>query len=299
MTETQNRASINEMEETSEMSLLDYWNFFMKYKWIIIGIAAAVSIGAIIYALVVTPIYKASLVMAPIQEEEAGGLSSLMSRYSGLAAMAGISAKGKGVAKADENLAILKSRAFITEFIKKEKLMPVLFSDVWDEENKQWKVEPEDAPTMADAYELFNAILNVGSNRETQIITLTVDWKDSVLASEWANKLVDRLNLYIKNQQVRDAQKNLDFLTHQLNTTNKAEDRTILYELIESNTKTIMLANVTDEFAFKVLDPAVVPEKKDKPRRRMIVLIGGMLGLGLGIVVAFGYNYLMELKKET
>ena len=60
-----------------------------------------------------------------------------------------------------------------------------------------------------------------------------------------------------------------------------------------------MLANVTDEFAFKVLDPAVVPEKKDKPRRRMIVLIGGMLGLGLGIVVAFGYNYLMELKKET
>ena len=53
-----------------------------------------------------------------------------------------------------------------------------------------------------------------------------------------------------------------------------------------------MLANVTDEFAFKVLDPAFVPEERIKPKRKKMILLGGLIGLFTGIGFVFTINYM-------
>ncbi|MCW4630976.1 GNVR domain-containing protein [Marinomonas rhodophyticola] len=49
-----------------------------------------------------------------------------------------------------------------------------------------------------------------------------------------------------------------------------------------------MLAQVQDEFAFKTIDPAVVPEEKAGPKRALIcvlaVLLGGMLGMAIVLI---------------
>ncbi len=39
-----------------------------------------------------------------------------------------------------------------------------------------------------------------------------------------------------------------------------------------------MLANVRDEYVFKTVDPAVVAERKAKPKRALIVILAVMLG---------------------
>ena len=53
--------------------------------------------------------------------------------------------------------------------------------------------------------------------------------------------------------------------------------------MIESQTKTLMLAEVNPDYAFQVVDPAVIPELKAKPKRSLIVvisvLVGGMVGI--------------------
>jgi uncharacterized protein involved in exopolysaccharide biosynthesis len=48
-----------------------------------------------------------------------------------------------------------------------------------------------------------------------------------------------------------------------------------------------MIANVRDEFAFKIIDPAVPPEKKIKPKRAMIVMLGFIGGAFLGLCAVF------------
>jgi LPS O-antigen subunit length determinant protein (WzzB/FepE family) len=62
----------------------------------------------------------------------------------------------------------------------------------------------------------------------------------------------------------------------------------MLFSLIEEQTKTLMLANVRDEYVFSTVDPAVVPELKDKPKRSLIVavaiVLGGMFGL-FGVLI--------------
>jgi uncharacterized protein involved in exopolysaccharide biosynthesis len=60
-----------------------------------------------------------------------------------------------------------------------------------------------------------------------------------------------------------------------------------MYNLIENQTKSLMLANARDEYAFVVVDPAVPPEKRVRPQRALIVAVGLLLGFALSLVVVF------------
>ncbi len=65
--------------------------------------------------------------------------------------------------------------------------------------------------------------------------------------------------------------------------------QSVFYQLIEEQTKTLMLAEVSDEYVFKTLSPARVEEQKSKPKRIVVVLgfiLGGFLSL---LVVLFRY----------
>ena len=60
--------------------------------------------------------------------------------------------------------------------------------------------------------------------------------------------------------------------------------------LIEMEMKTSMLANSSLEYAFKVIDPAIAPQKRIKPKRALIVILGGILGVFLSIMLVIALN---------
>jgi uncharacterized protein involved in exopolysaccharide biosynthesis len=57
------------------------------------------------------------------------------------------------------------------------------------------------------------------------------------------------------------------------------------YQIVEEQTKSLMLAEVQEEFIFKVVDPAVVPETKSGPKRALMSVFGMLLGSIVGVVV--------------
>jgi uncharacterized protein involved in exopolysaccharide biosynthesis len=61
------------------------------------------------------------------------------------------------------------------------------------------------------------------------------------------------------------------------------ELRSVIYSLIESEIKKAMLARGDIEFALRVVDPAVVPEKPSSPKRWLWMLGGGILGFALSL----------------
>ncbi|MDB4456383.1 LPS O-antigen length regulator, partial [bacterium] len=91
------------------------------------------------------------------------------------------------------------------------------------------------------------------------------------------------LNNYMRDKDLNNAERTINYLTKQLNSTSIADMKTIFYQLIEEQTKTIMLANVRKDYVLEVIDPAVAPEKEAKPKRAMIcvlvTLLGGMLSV--------------------
>jgi uncharacterized protein involved in exopolysaccharide biosynthesis len=175
----------------------------------------------------------------------------------------------------------------------------VLFEKSWDAENRQWLVESdEDIPSAWDAYAVFSGILSISTDKKSGMVTLSIEWSDPQLAAKWANQLVVRLNKHLKTESVEQAEKSIQYLKDQLASTSVVDMQQILYRLIEKQSNTIMLANVQEEFAFRVIDPAVVPEVRSKPKRKLIVVLGGVLGGMFSIFLAFFLNFLRNQQES-
>ena len=74
----------------------------------------------------------------------------------------------------------------------------------------------------------------------------------------------------------------------ELEKTSVVGTRNAIYSLMETQIQNIMLANVRKEFAFKVIDPAVVLDDDDffRPDRLVLAILGLAAGLTLSVFLA-------------
>jgi len=188
----------------------------------------------------------------------------------------------------DEAVAILMSRGFTSEFIERQRLLPILFRGKWNPETEEWKVnDPGDIPTISDAVNLFDdEIRTVKEDNKTELVTLRIEWKDRELAATWANQLVESLNQHIRDRDIAEANRSIQYLNAELEKTNVIEVRQGIFHLIERQIQAAMLANVRTEYAFKILDPAVAPDEDQYswPDKRLLLVVA----FGVGIILSVG-----------
>jgi uncharacterized protein involved in exopolysaccharide biosynthesis len=127
----------------------------------------------------------------------------------------------------------------------------------------------------------------VGRDKKTDLITLGVELKDAALAADLANSLVEQLNVFLAQQAIARSESNLKYLNEELMRTPVEEMRRTLFDLIANEQKRAMLASTQKDFAFKVLDPAVEPDRKIKPKRSLIVIAAALGGGLLAILYVF------------
>ncbi len=289
--------------EEDEIDLREIWRVLVDNKKLIALVTAITTLIALVTAFLITPIYRAEVLLAPATAEKTGGLGALAGQLGDVAALAGISLGGGD--QTQEAIATLKSRALTEAFIKENNLMPILFEDEWDADKKGWKdQDPEDAPTLWQAYETFNEnVRSVSADKKSGLVTLAIEWKDPVLAATWANDLVKRVNNRRQREAIEEAESSIGYLYKQLARTSSVEVEQAIYRLVEAQTKNIMVAQAREEFAFKVIDPAVPPEEKSKPRRVLITFAGFAVGIFLSalgsIVLSVRHKYCMADKDDT
>ncbi len=286
--------------EEDEIDLLEYWRVIWKKRVFILGTSFLAAVLAAGVSLMMPDIYRAEALLAPAGSKEGkNGISSVLGGLGGLASLAGVSVGGSS--SVEENIAVLKSREFIWDFVKDEKLMPILFEDAWDEEAGHWIAEDkEDQPTLWDAWRLLieDGVLQASIDKDSGLVHVSIDWEDPDLASLWVNKLVQRINAYLREQAIAQSQEKLKYLNNELRKTVIEENRQALYELISAEQKQAMLANTQQDFAFRVVDPAVAPDKKIKPKRAIIVILTAFVVGFLSIVFVFIQEGLRKRQEE-
>ncbi len=284
-----------------EIDLRELFSAIWQGKWIIIAITTLFAVASVFYAINQPNIYKSEALLAPAEQDKAGGLGALAGQFGGLASLAGVNlGSGGGVDKTQMALEVLKSRQFTSDFIQKHNILPDLMAAktwnretntvIYDEElyiaeQNKWirKVElpfkPE--PSMQEAYKEFSKIISANKDKETGMVKIAIEHVSPHIAQQWVDWLIKDINATMKQRDVLEANKSTSFLTQQLEQTKIADIRAVLYKLVEEQTKTIMFANVRDEYVFKTIDPALVPEEKSGPKRALLcilsVLLGGML----------------------
>ena len=140
-------------------------------------------------------------------------------------------------------------------------------------------------PSSQEAYETFIDLMYVSQDKKTSFITVAVEHYSPLVAKQWVDWLIDDLNSSIMRQDVDEAEKAIEYLNAQIENTPIADLRNVFFRLIEEQTKTVMLAKVTDEYLLRTLDPAVAPEMKSKPQRSLIVILSMCLGSFLAALV--------------
>ncbi|MGI9234480.1 MAG: Wzz/FepE/Etk N-terminal domain-containing protein [Woeseiaceae bacterium] len=301
----------------NEIDLRELFRILWAGKWLIVGITFAAMVIAVIVALMLPNIYRAETLLAPNDQQGTGGLPALAAQYGGLASLAGINIGGGPTNKTALGLEVLKSRKFVSEFVERHDiLVPLMAAQGWDSETGELEIDPDDydlatgkwvrhvsppkkaIPSSQEAYERFLEILTVSQAKNSGFVTVAVEHKSPTIAKQWVDWLVDDLNLSIMSQDVAEAEQAIEYLNKQIESTSLADLQSVFFSLIEEQTKTVMLAKVTDEYLLKTLDPAVVPEKKSRPRRSLIVVLSGLLGSFLAMTGVFASSAFRREKER-
>jgi uncharacterized protein involved in exopolysaccharide biosynthesis len=270
--------------------LIQAWKTIVAITIVCVGLAVA-------YALHAPNVFKAETILAPASEEQSGA-SSALSQFGGLAAIAGISIPSDS--NLEQTIATLESRKFLSHYIDRKKLLPVLFEELWDAESHSWLIETqEDEPTVQKAVDTFKSTLSINEDMKSGLISLSISWKDPAVAAEWANDLVKQLNEQLREKAITDSQKRVGYLEQELAKTTLQDMRSVLYNLLESEKQKAMLANVNQDFALEVIDPAVAPETREKPKRKLIIALGGVCGGFLGIFAVFFAQFVRKVKSPS
>lgn len=296
--------------QDDEIDLRELFGTLWAGKWLILAITFLFGLGGVAYALSKPDIYRADVTVAPAHGDDSN-LNRMASQFGGLASLAGINLGGGGTNKTVIAQEVLKSRAFLTDFIRRHQLAaPLMGTQGWDHRSAQWIYDPDVydaasetwmendqgrpfAPTDWDLVTAFRGShLAVSEAADTGMITISVKSQSPEAAQKWATLLVRDINEHMRQLDVRDAERRIAYLETKLKETNIAGMQQVFYQLIENETRTVMLANAQDEYVFRTVDPAVAPQDKSEPKRAVIVIMAVLLGGILAVFVVFGRAFL-------
>jgi LPS O-antigen subunit length determinant protein (WzzB/FepE family) len=291
--------------QDDEIDLGELWRAVWAGKFTIIAISFIFAVASIFFALSKPNVYKASAILAPASAEGGGGVAGLAGQFGGLASMAGINLGGGGGGdKTALALEIIKSRSFVENFIAKHDLLvPIMAAEKWDiatdrlilddelydQVNNKWIREvsapKKTIPSSWEAFKEFSKLLSVSQDKTTSMVTINIEYFSPTMAQQWLTWLISDVNDFMRDQDQKEAQDSIDYLTHQLESIQVTTMETVFYQLIEEQTKNMMLTKVKAEYVLKTIDPPQVPDEKAGPKRALIVVLGTMLGGMLSVLI--------------
>jgi len=266
------------MEKANEIDFVAIFWIVWRRKLLVSAVAIVSGLVAVYLAFTAIPIYRATVVVTEVHDVALGGANSLSSQLGGLASLAGVNigANGPNV----ENKAVLESRGLIEEFVKRNDIVPLMKINAKLPNHPWFAVE-----------QFKRNVLDLRDDKMKSTTTVTIDWTDPAVAAQWANGFVALANELLRNRAVRESTQNIGFLNKQIAQTSVVEVQRVMFNLIETETKKLMLATGRTEYAFAVVDPAVPPAVRVSPRRTLIVLSGLLIGGVLGSIVAMILNF--------
>ncbi|MCK6370098.1 MAG: hypothetical protein L6Q83_02030 [Gammaproteobacteria bacterium] len=262
----------------------------LRKQWPVV-LAATVAGGVLFFAVsfLVAPRYRAEVVLAPQTNSPVDMLSgTIAGQLGGLGSLLGIGTnRSADVAFA---LAILESVNFTRRFVIEENI-PFLMQQSANRPPASWRRLglPAKLPTELQATKAFDlGVRKINEDSQTGLVTLRIDWVDRNQAADWANKLAMRLNEEVRVRTIREADERIIQVRREIEREEQVEVRSALAQLLESELKRKAFATASSEYAFRIVDPAVVPEegRYSSPRRALLAAVGLVMGLLAGLMLA-------------
>ena len=295
-----------------EIDLRELFSVLWEGKLAIVFVTAISAVISVSVALNLPNKYTSEALLAPRAEGGVGGgLGQLASQYGGLASLAGINIGGLGEGgKTAIAIEMLKSREFFGDYLYDHVLVDLMAAQGWDPASKKSIVDSsiydsasqtwvrdvghafQIKPSVQEAHKAFvGSSLSINEDKQTGFLTVAVTHYSPSVARDWVILIVNGVNNAVRARDVEEAENSIAFLNEQRQKTSLVSLTEVFAELIEQQTKTVMLAAASEEYVFQVIDPPVAPELKSEPSRARICILGVLLGGMLSVVYVLIRHY--------
>ena len=287
-----------------EISIIEIFNIVWEGKKLIILITSIFAIFSVVYSLNLPNYYLSESVLVSRDAQD----SSALSRYSGLASIAGVSLPSSGSDPVIEMMEIIKSREFVKHLITFDNVLPSmmavksydavsqeLFFDpkIYNAKTKTWTREPiktkDSKPSYLEAHKSYlGGMLSIYQDKKTNLVHISVEHISPVFARDFLTLIIKEANALKRKKDIDSSGKALNYLKEGLSNTPLMEIKESINQLIEGQLETQMMAKINEEYSLVIIEPPFVPEIKSKPSRAitciLITMVGGMLSLGIVLI---------------
>ena len=286
-----------------EIDLRELFSVLWAGKILIVAITAVFALVSVGYALSLANQYNASAVVSPAQS---GGssLGAMAGQLGGLASLAGINIGSGESNETQEAMEIMQSWGFMEAFIQTHDLQVPIYaaigwdkgsnslklnSDLYDATLKRWLIEDDEsgenrAPSSWKLYKKFRERVAVSQDKKSGLINISVEYYSPQIAKQWVDLFIITINDYMRARKLEQVNRNIEYLTAQIDKTAIADMQEVFYQLVEEQTKSKMLAEASPEYAFVTVSRAMVPEQKSQPKRALVCILGTLLGGMLSVL---------------
>ena len=284
--------------DTDEITISEVVAVLRNARWFILAVTAGAALLALSVSLILPKEYRASVLVAPVAadrgESRLASLASALPGVGNVASMFGIASHGSNAAK---DVAILKSQVLTRKFITQNHLMPMLYARLWDVRAARWRVDDgRRVPTLWKANQLFkHKVRTVAFDEKTDLIRLTITWRDRRLAAAWANGLISMANDYLRSRAIREANRDITYLANEAKQTPIVTVRQGIYQIMEQEIANEMVAQGRRQYALRVIDPAFTPQQAASPRP-ILWALSGLLG---GLLLSCGWAVVRASWRES
>lgn len=297
-----------------EINLAALFKSVWQRKIFVMSVTFVFALAGVFYALSLSNVYTSQAILAPASDDAQSALPKL-GGMGGLASLAGINLSGGNSNRSTIALELIKTWGFLEKIAIKHDIIPQIYAakswsettneiiydaDIYDSKQKKWLIPDENtpqelrAPTSWEVYEVFESLFNVATNEETGFITIKVDHYSPAFAKRLLEILVNEINEEIRNRDIKNLSQRISYLKQQIKETNITEMQSIFYELVRDQTQSLMLAEVSTEYALETISSARVAEEKSKPSRAIIVIVITFLGFMLSVA----YTLVSQISKK-
>ncbi|HUY18552.1 MAG TPA: Wzz/FepE/Etk N-terminal domain-containing protein [Candidatus Binataceae bacterium] len=263
------------------IELLKYFKLLYRHAWLIIGVTlAAMTLNVLYNELLATRLYQAQAVITPVPPDQdmsqigGGGLGDMLGGGGGLASMLMGTSDNELVSERD--MAILNSFDFTTNLVKRYGLVKYLLAGQGEDPGKltPWRT-----------YLLINGGFNADYDYKTGNLNLSFVDSSRARAQQVLTWYLEALRERLRSQEVQSAASAAKSLEDEISHTSDSLLQSQLYELLARQIQREKLAQVQADFAFKVIEPPVVPDARFSPR---VTRSGIMTGFVVFVLMCLG-----------
>ena len=293
-----------------ELNLFDLFKILWVGKWRIIVFTSLGAIYSVQYALSLPNIYQSESLLTPASQE----LSSNGSQLGGFTSMLGLPFGSSSGSNLEIALETSVSLDFLKKFNEKRNIDHYLIavqdydlasdkltfdSQMYDHLKDEWVREASFSkkvnPSAQEIHRAFKNNFKFSRDTKTGLIKFSFQHQSPHVAKKILTWVIFDLNEYVKKREQKEAKDSIEYLKVKIQEAEISEIRSALSNLIQQQTKKVMLGEISDEYVLKVIDSPYAPEVKVLPSRAticiVITLLAGLLSSILVILLdVVGWN---------